>query len=121
MAPAGGAPPSDLLNAKEVGVLAKRYAVQGGAPGQEAEVNYWKLCEQVEKVKHRTVIPSFCVAHTFHYTIRLYRERHSMTFLLLSHSCPFRREVLHARYFYIATAYEGILVSAVTKSRLVSK
>lgn len=57
MAPALGAPASDLLTVKEVEVLSKRYAVKsntrgglGGDVGGEAEVNYWKLCEQIEKV-----------------------------------------------------------------------
>lgn len=58
MAPAMGAPASDLLTVKEVEVLSKRYEVNkhntrggvGGGVGGEAEVNYWKLCEQIEKV-----------------------------------------------------------------------
>lgn len=57
MAPAMGAPASDLLTVKEVEVLSKRYEVKsntrggsGGDVGGEAEVNYWKLCEQIEKV-----------------------------------------------------------------------
>lgn len=61
-APARGAPPSDLLTVKEVEVLSKRYEVKsnrkggvgggvgGDVSGGEAEVNYWKLCEQIEKV-----------------------------------------------------------------------
>ncbi|CAM9270699.1 unnamed protein product, partial [Ectocarpus sp. 13 AM-2016] len=52
-APARGAPPSDLLTVQEVEALLKRYEVKGdartGAIGEEM-VNYWKLCEKVEKV-----------------------------------------------------------------------
>lgn len=57
MAPAMGAPVSDLLTVKEVEVLSKRYEAKsnaregvGGDVGGDAEVNYWKLCEQIEKV-----------------------------------------------------------------------
>lgn len=66
-APAIGAPPSDLLSAKEVEVLSKRYEVKpdgrggtGVGVGGEPEINYWKLCEQIEKVRGRektTVAP----------------------------------------------------------------
>ena len=62
MAPAMGGPPSDLLTVKEVEVLSKRYEVKDGQGGAgsgggrgEAEVNYWKLCEQVEKVRRRLI------------------------------------------------------------------
>lgn len=65
--PGEGAPPSDLLTTKEVEVLSKRYEVKrrngkggvggGGVDGDlgdgETEVNYGKLCEQVEKVNHQ--------------------------------------------------------------------
>lgn len=51
-APARGAPPSDLLTVQEVEVLVKRYEVKGEAGAiDEGVVNYWKLCEQVEKVR----------------------------------------------------------------------
>lgn len=53
-APARGAPPSDLLTVQEVEVLVKRYEVKGDARASaigEGVVNYWKLCEQVEKVR----------------------------------------------------------------------
>lgn len=60
-APTDGAPPSNLLTAKEVEVLSRRYEVAktddrwggGIGVGGEAEVNYWKLCEQIEKVRLR--------------------------------------------------------------------
>lgn len=52
-----GAPVSDLLTVKDVEVLSKRYEVKNNASGGagrgvrgEAEINYWKLCEQIEKV-----------------------------------------------------------------------
>lgn len=62
MAPSAGAPPSDLLTVKEVEVLSKRYEVKGDGEGRRGGtqngdvggggmVNYWKLCEQVEKVR----------------------------------------------------------------------
>eukprot|EP00904_Undaria_pinnatifida_P007730 jgi/Undpi1/4087/HiC_scaffold_16.g07454.m1 len=50
MAPAKGAPASDRLTLEEVEMLSRRYEVKGSGKGDEAEVNYWKLCEQVEKV-----------------------------------------------------------------------
>lgn len=50
-APARGAPPSDLLSVKEVEMLSKRYEVKGNGHGHDPEVNYWKLCEQIEKVR----------------------------------------------------------------------
>ncbi|CAM9416992.1 unnamed protein product, partial [Laminaria digitata] len=50
MAPARGAPASDRLTLKEVEVLSRRYEVEGSGKGDDAEVNYWKLCEQIEKV-----------------------------------------------------------------------
>ena len=50
MAPARGAPASDRLTLKEVEVLSRRYEVKGSGKGDDAEVNYWKLCEQIEKV-----------------------------------------------------------------------
>lgn len=50
MAPERGAPPSDLLSVKEAEVLCKRYEVKGGGKGDAVEVNYWKMCEQIEKV-----------------------------------------------------------------------
>ena len=34
-------------------MLSRRYEVKGSGKGDEAEVNYWKLCEQVEKVNER--------------------------------------------------------------------
>lgn len=50
-APALGAPASDLLTQKEVEVLSRRYEVKGqGGTGEDVDVNYWKLCEQIEKV-----------------------------------------------------------------------
>lgn len=65
--PSAGAHPSDLLTAEEVEMLSKRYEVKssnreggvssccadGDVGGCAAEVNYWKLCEQVEKVIHQ--------------------------------------------------------------------
>lgn len=60
-APAMSAPASELLTVKEVEVLSKRYEVKSnarrggeGRVGGEAEVNYWKLCEQIEKVHFQT-------------------------------------------------------------------
>lgn len=49
-APAKGAPPSDLFTLKEVEVLSRRYEVKGGGKGDDIEVNYSKLCDQIEKV-----------------------------------------------------------------------
>lgn len=56
--PPKGAPVSDLLTQKEVEMLSRRYEVrrqQGGAlgniEGEGAYVNYFKLCEQIEKVR----------------------------------------------------------------------
>eukprot|EP00903_Cladosiphon_okamuranus_P014842 g13743.t1 len=53
VAQAGGS----VADEQEVEVLSKRYEVKsntrggvGGTMGGEAEVNYWKLCEQIEKV-----------------------------------------------------------------------
>lgn len=54
MAPAKGAPASDRLTLKEVEVLSRRYEVEGSGKGDDAEVNYWKLCEQIEKVSECT-------------------------------------------------------------------
>lgn len=50
MAPARGAPASDRLTLREVEVLSRRYEVKGSGKGDEAEVHYWKLCDQIEKV-----------------------------------------------------------------------
>lgn len=46
----GGGPPVELLAAKEVEILIKRYRVKREGSGGESDVNYGKLCEQVEKV-----------------------------------------------------------------------
>lgn len=79
-APSAGAPPSELLTEKEVEVLIKRYEVKhsnrkggvggggggGGcvsgdlAGGGEAEVNYWKLCQQIEKVINSSAAAQSC-------------------------------------------------------------
>lgn len=75
MAPAMGAAASDLLTVKEIEVLSKRYEVKsntrgrvGGGLGGEAEVNYWKLCEQIEKARfpHEAMLREdnvVCTAH----------------------------------------------------------
>lgn len=53
-APARGAPVSDLLTQREVEILSRRYEVKaegnGSVTAQGIGVNYWKLCEQIEKV-----------------------------------------------------------------------
>lgn len=52
--PAKGAHASDLLTQKEVEMLSRRYEVAGQGPGggkgEDMFVNYWKMCEQIEKV-----------------------------------------------------------------------
>lgn len=48
----GGGPPVELLEAKEVGILIKRYRVKREGSNGDSDVDYGKLCEQVEKVTH---------------------------------------------------------------------
>lgn len=49
-APATSAPSSNLLTVKEVEVLMRRYEVKARGEGDDADVNYGKLCKQIEKV-----------------------------------------------------------------------
>lgn len=45
-----GVSTSNLLTVKEVEVLMRRYEVEARGKDDDADVNYGKLCEQIEKV-----------------------------------------------------------------------